>query len=225
MKRVHVICEGQTEETFVAEVLAPALMQQQIYLLPSLIGKPGHKGGNLRFERLLTDVRARLGDNRAWCTTFFDFYGLPPEFPGKAKAEQQLAIADKAACIAQGLKRKLAEKLDANALRRFIPYVQMHEFEGLLFSSPEQLAKTCNRPAMHLPLQAIRDQFASPEHINDSPHTAPAKRILQLYPGYDKPLHGTIAALETGLGIMRRECRLFNGWLVALEKVGELGGG
>ena len=44
MIRVHVICEGQTEEMFVNELLAPAMLPKGIQLIPALVGKPGHKG-------------------------------------------------------------------------------------------------------------------------------------------------------------------------------------
>jgi hypothetical protein len=47
MIRVHIICEGQTEESFVSDVLVPHCSQKGIALYPSLIGKPGHKGGNI----------------------------------------------------------------------------------------------------------------------------------------------------------------------------------
>ncbi|MGC8451942.1 MAG: DUF4276 family protein [Cylindrospermopsis raciborskii] len=78
MIRVHIICEGQTEESFVSDVLVPHFSQKGIALYPSLIGKPGHKGGNFKIERLLDDVRNRLkGDTWAYCTTMFDYYGLP----------------------------------------------------------------------------------------------------------------------------------------------------
>lgn len=77
MTRVYVICEGQTEELFVCEVLYEMISRHDIYLLPTLIGKPGHKGGNIRFDRMYTDLRKLLlGDQSAYCTTFFDFYGL-----------------------------------------------------------------------------------------------------------------------------------------------------
>ncbi len=59
MIRVHVICEGQTEELFVNELLAPAFQSKHILLFPSLIGKPGHKGGNINFDRLFPDIRNR----------------------------------------------------------------------------------------------------------------------------------------------------------------------
>ncbi|MEN9868697.1 MAG: hypothetical protein RL748_4287 [Pseudomonadota bacterium] len=217
MTRVHIICEGQTEEMFIADVLAPRLLQHGVYLIPSLIGKPGHKGGNVKFERILTDVRARLGDSSAWCSTFFDFYGLPPDFPGKVEAGKKNQIADKAACINTALQQQLTAKLGDQAMHRFIPYVQMYEFEGLLFSAPAQLALACDNSRLQLPLQAIREQFPTPEDINNNQHSAPSKRIMQLYPGYDKPLHGAIATLETGLDLIRRECRLFDQWLTQIS--------
>src|SRR5699024_12774972 len=77
MVRVHVICEGQTEEMFVKELLQPEFSPKGVYLNPMLVGKAGHNGGNSRFERLFTDVRHHLlHDRTRYCTTFFDFYGL-----------------------------------------------------------------------------------------------------------------------------------------------------
>lgn len=217
MTRVHIICEGQTEEMFVAEIMAPVFMTRQIYLTPSLIGKPGHKGGNFKFPRLFTDVRARLADKTAYCTTFFDFYGLPEAFPGKAEAHTKNGIANKATHIRQALTARLAQELGTTQLQRFIPYIQMYEFEGLLFSAPEKLAMVCNQMGIAQPLQQIRNEFNTPEEINNSPLTAPSKRILQLFKGYDKPVHGALAALEIGLDNIRKECALFNEWLLTLE--------
>jgi hypothetical protein len=112
MIRVHVICEGQTEEMFINEVLAQAFHPLDINLTPALIGKPGHKGGNFRFERLLTDVEKRLlGDRQAYCTTFFDFYGLPEEFPGKVDAGSRNTMNEKAECLLEAMTGKLRQKL------------------------------------------------------------------------------------------------------------------
>jgi len=55
----------------------------------------------------------------------------------------------------------------------------------------------------------IRDGFETPEHINDSPQTAPSKRIQELVPGYNKVLHGNVAALDVTLERMRQECPNF----------------
>lgn len=95
----------------------------------------------------------------------------------------------------------------------------MHEFEGMLFSDCRRFAGGIGRPDLAAALQGIRDQFASPEEVNDSPETAPSKRILQLIPGYEKPLLGTLAALEIGLPAIRRECPHFRGWLDRLASL------
>ncbi len=218
MIRVHVICEGQTEEMFINELLSDYFLPKGIYLRPSLIGKPGHKGGNFKFDRLFTDVRARLlGDTSSYCTTFFDFYGLPEDFPGKNEAKAQASISDKADCLIGMLTDKLQEKMGDNSLHRFIPYVQMYEFEGLLFSDPKGLASSVNQSALAEGFQKIRDSFDTPEEINNSPMTAPSKRIIKLYSGYDKPIHGSLAAIEIGLEVIRQECQLFDDWLNRIE--------
>ena len=101
--------------------------------------------------------------------------------------------------------------------RRFIPFVVMHEFEGLLFSDPDRFSEGIDRPDLAPRLRAIRDAFNSPEEIDDSPVTAPSKRVTDLAPGYDKPFHGTLAALQIGLAAIRAECPHFQEWLERLE--------
>jgi len=220
MIRVHVICEGQTEEMFINEILLDLFNPKGIYLFPSLIGRPGHKGGNIRYERLLTDVRARLlNDNTSYCTTFLDFYGLPTDFPGKQDANTKTNSESKAACLLSALKDALQADLGDEPLRRFIPYVQMYEFEGILFSDIQALAKGICQEALAPRFNVIRNKFDTPEEINDSPETAPSKRIQKLFPGYDKPSHGSLAAIEIGLEAIRRECPLFNGWLKQIEQL------
>jgi len=205
MIRVHVICEGQTEEMFVNEALSSRFAPMGVYLYPSLIGKPGHQGGNVCFERLSTDLRIRLlGDPMAYCTTFFDFYGLPTNFPGKEAARQKSDIAEKSACLLDAFSKAIEEKIGKAPSRRFIPYAQMHEFEGLLFSDVDALARGINQNSLRHSFKAIRDEFNSPEEINDSPSTAPSKRIEALFPEYEKPLYGSLAALEIGIDAIRR---------------------
>src|ERR1019366_6677288 len=82
---------------------------------------------------------------------------------------------------------------------RFVPLVMMHEFEALLFSNPELFARSIGRDDLASDLSAIRQEFKSPEDINDSVETAPSKRIQRLFPRYEKPLFGVVAAMEIGL--------------------------
>ncbi len=218
MTIVHVICEGQTEESFVNELLVEPFAHKGIYLKPALIGRPGHKGGNFKFERLAPDVEKRLlADKNCYCTTFFDFYGLPESFPGKNAVNATASAQDKAIALQDALNEKLVEKIGEDAMRRFIPYVQMYEFEGLLFSDPQKMAEGMDRSDLVQAFTEIAGAFDTPEQINNSPQTAPSKRIESLIWGYEKPLLGTLAALEVGLDKMREQCPLFDAWLEKIE--------
>jgi hypothetical protein len=100
---------------------------------------------------------------------------------------------------------------------RFLPFVVMHEFEALLFSDCEGFARGIARPELAASLQRERDQFADPEEIDDSPISAPSKRVARLMRSYQKPLHGPLAALEIGLPRIRAACPHFARWLSGLE--------
>jgi hypothetical protein len=100
-----------------------------------------------------------------------------------------------------------------------IPYIQMHEFEALLFSDPVKCSAGLYEAQIAEPMQRIRDQFPSPEHINDGPETAPSKRILGLFHRYDKPLYGCLACHEIGIRTIRQECYHFDEWVTRLEKL------
>lgn len=217
MRRIHVICEGQTEEMFVNEVMGDYFLSQGIHLQPALLGKPGHKGGNVQFQRVLRDIELRLlKDRSAWCTTFLDFYGLPENFPGKAEVLPLTDLRAKSQVMHNSFTQQLEQQLGNNAMRRFIPHIQFYEFEGLLFSEPQTLATESGHPQLEQALRLIRDQFDSPEHINNNPNTAPSKRIQRLIHEYDKVIYGSLVALSIGLDSMRNECQLFNSWIEAL---------
>jgi hypothetical protein len=96
----------------------------------------------------------------------------------------------------------------------------MHEFEALLFSDPQRFAQGIERRDLAAEFLAIREEFESPEDINDSADTAPSKRIMKLLPRYQKPLFGPLAVMEIGLSVIRKECHHFNNWLERLESLG-----
>ena len=212
MIRVHVICEGPTEEDFVRQVLLPPFIGWGIQLLPSCIGRVGHKGGRVKIPRLEFDLQTRFRDRECYCTTLFDFYGLPTDFPGKSAAASIFDLAAKQRAVIVGLTEWAESRFGENAWR-FLPYVQMYEFEALLFSRPDILASAIGAPRLAQPFQSIRSQFPTPEWINDDPNTAPSKRIESLHPGYSKPADPVLAATEIGLETIRSECPLFSAWL------------
>ena len=158
-------------------------------------------------------------------TTMVDYYGLPQRdgaWPGRAEAARQARQGSdrKAACVEAALLEDLIAEMGRSFNpRRFVPFVVMHEFEGLLFSDCAAFSRGIYRPDLESDLRKIRDQFASPEEIDDSPVTAPSKRIRALLPGYEKPLLGNLAVLEIGLPRIRSECPHFDAWLKQLESL------
>jgi hypothetical protein len=108
---------------------------------------------------------------------------------------------------------------------RFVPFVVTHEFEGLLISDCAAFSRGIGRSELEAAFRKIRDQFATPEQINDSPNTAPSKRLEALMPGYQKPLFGVLAVLEIGLSRIRSECPHFDRWLRQLESLAHRGVG
>jgi hypothetical protein len=220
MIRVHVICEGQTEEMFVNEMLIPIFLPRDVLLVPALLGEPGHKGGNVKIERVIKDVQLRLlGDVTSYCTLLIDFYGISPQFPGYEEASRMNQHRTKSDILIREMVKAIEAVVGPEAMRRFIPYVQMYEFEALLFSESNAFASAIGYPALANDFNAIRSKFRSPEEINDSPITAPSKRIEDLFPEFEKPLHGTFGTMEIGIEKIRAECPLFSGWLGQIENL------
>ena len=220
MTNVYIICEGPTEVRFIKNVLAPSLGNQRIFLHPVTIGSQRSKGGNVTFDRLYMNVRRQLYNNRqSYCSTLVDFYGLDSDFPGVELASTRSSLRAKADAVVDGLLAALSETIDRDPLLRFIPYVQMHEFEALMFSDPATFADAIGRPDLDNDFAEIRRLFETPEHIDDSPVAAPSKRILDLYPQYEKPLMGESVARAIGLPKIRAECPLFDAWLGKLERL------
>ncbi|MGH7171548.1 MAG: DUF4276 family protein [Gemmataceae bacterium] len=222
MTRVHIVVEGQSEEAFVNNVLAPAVVPRRVYLHPILLGDPDHKGGNTSYARVQKDVlRLLKGDSTAFCSTMLDFYGLGKGFPG-TPPPPNLSNLDKITHIEQAVKQDIIRQ--APNLRpdvRFLPYLQLHEYEGLLFSDPAALARGISQPNLAGQLQSIREDFPTPEDIDDSPNNAPSKRILRICSSYRKVLNGTQAAAAVGIDTMRRECAHFRNWLDRLEQLAD----
>jgi len=222
---IHV--EGQTEETTVNEVLKEHLLQQGFdYVAATLIGNPrktrgGIVGWNVAKREILRHLKE--SSNR-YVTTMVDYYGLPQTgeraWPGRAAAAH-VPYAQKGSTVENGMMQEIVAEMGGDSFYpvRFIPFVVMHEFEGLLFSDCAAFSSGIERPDLEASFQAIRDQFESPEEIDDSPINAPSKRVERLVPDYEKPFLGALAIIEIGLERVRRQCQHFNHWMERIESV------
>jgi hypothetical protein len=222
MSRVIAVVEGQTEQDFVRDVLAPYLSVKGVFLSARLVGKPGHKGGVGAYERARRDMLVLLKqDLEIVVTTMFDFYAMPKSWPKRLQAKSVKTSSKKATLVEKAIKADILEELGSSFdEKRFISYVQMHEFESLLFCNPVVICKVLRNSGQESKIQAIRDAFSSPEEINDSEMTAPSKRLLNLFSDYRKRVHGLIAAKRIGIDRMRSECPHFAQWLEKLELFG-----
>ena len=211
MKRLYIIVEGQTEQEFVNEVMAPYLRGVGILsVTPILIhtSQTG-RGGFVNYAHLRNDVKRLLNTENNDCVVsmFVDFFRCP-EVPFREKwknitnHQKQVEIMEK--CIAD----------DIND-RRFIPYIQLHEFEALLFSSNAGFQDYFQDDEQQQ-TNAIVQTYSNPENINSSPEGAPSKRLITIHDGYDKILEGNLIALSIGIRNIMEKCPRFNHWIESL---------
>lgn len=215
MIRLNITAEGFSEERFVADILRPHLLHFGIYadVRKVLTNKKLKKrGGIVGFEKFRNDVMQWIKESPdAYHTTLIDLYGLRTDFPGYATTKHLHPITRI---------RSMEEQLGhAIGFHRFIPYIQLHEYEALLFSDPQKMEEWLGVFNDFPPetFHAIRESVDNPELINDSPHTAPSKRILSVCENYDKVDDGILILKEIGLTKLREECPHFNEWLTGLE--------
>lgn len=222
MVRLMVHVEGETEENFVIQVLRPHLYGLGYSLVAArLLGQArerSRRGGIKPWPVVRQGIVEQLrGDPGSIASTMVDFYGLPQEWPGRAGAAAEFGFPNNIErLMLDDVGREMGGGFNP---ARFIPFVMLHEFEALLFSNCEILAETAGHPGLAAALQSVRDGFASPEHIDDSPETAPSKRLETLLPGYEKAAQGTAAAAAIGLDSIGGQCRHFRGWLARLQSV------
>lgn len=222
MARLNLTAEGRTEQQFALEVLAPHLASQSVYLakprLAAIARKGGyvHRGGLTKYLPVKNDIKRWLSEDQntdAFFTTMFDLYALPRDFPGFDAASEE---ADPYERVAR-LERSLAEDIGD---RRFIPYIQLYEFEALLLADPTAFACYYDQHKRQIAkLVTLCGEADSPELINDGRDTAPSKRIGKQIPEYlsAKPTAGPIIAAHIGVDVIRAKCPHFSEWLSRLE--------
>jgi hypothetical protein len=221
MRLVYVVCEGQTEETFVRDVLWEPFHGLGLNLIGQTIETSvGHKGGALSYERVRRFLRNQLRRNGDFVvTTFFDLYRLDSRFPGLAESKQQNGLAQRLESLNSAIHADVVEFAGCRS-DRFISFIQPYEFEALLFSDIDALIGTeSSWKGSADALQAVRDGATSPEHINEEPGNNPAAHLERELrnPKFKKTLHGPAASRRIGLPKIEKECEFFAGWLARLR--------
>lgn len=223
---LHILCEGPTEDRFVNKVLSHYLRALNIHSKPVLLWtskKKNAQGGMLSYsqaKRDLINLRKQFQDNtneHHAFTTMFDYYALPNDFPG---FEESLGIQDVRQRIAF-LENKFAEDI---ACHTFIPYIQLHEFEALLFADIYSLQQ--DYPLSAKSIMALKnetDSYGDPEMIDNGPATAPSKRIIKALAkkyNYNKVQSGASVTSAIGIDALLANCRHFKEWVDKLTALG-----
>ena len=222
MVRLNIIVEGHTEETFVRDMLSPHLAMHGVYVGGVRRVETGRKrgkiyrGGITSYSKAKKDIQIWMKQEKdAWFSTMFDLYALPKDFPGMSMSKNIAEPYEKIETIEKAFANDIGSK-------RFIPYIQLHEFEALLFSNIIKMGiYFLNREKEIKELKKLCDSFVSPEHINDTPDTAPSKRIERTIPGYhhEKPIAGPLVSAAIGFTTIRAKCHHFNKWISYLESL------
>lgn len=220
---IHILCEGPTEERFVKDVLSPYLRQfgistKTVLLLTSK--KKNAYGGMLGYCQVKGDLSRLLkqypdnNSERHLFTTMFDYYALPDDFPGFDDAARKADVRDRVAVLEKELKRAIGSD-------RLFPYIQIHEFEALLFSDISGLKSLYPRAGKQIDqLKKETDVYRDPEMINNSVATAPSKRIIKAVASvysYNKVQSGAALAKLIGINALLERCRHFREWVEILK--------
>lgn len=214
-KKVLILVEGQTELGFTKRILA-SYFKGIAQIIPTMNttkfvkSGPDFKGGITSYERVRKEIFKLLQDTSATIvTTMFDYYGLPSDFP--RFDDQGGSCYERVEFLEKALNEDINDP-------RFFSYLQLHEFEALLFSAPQVIdGIMLGRPAKSN-LQLARAAFHSPEEINNGPTTSPSHRIVAEYPEYEKVLHGQMISENIGIEALLGQCPHFSQWIERIRR-------
>jgi hypothetical protein len=218
MKRIIIICEGETEKEFCSKILAPALALKGIHVLAPLIKKS--MGGIVNWGALKKQIELHLKqDKNAFVTTLIDYYGLTSNYKFPLW-DSSLSIADKNKRM-DFLEKAMLDDVDPSLKNRFIPYIQLHEFEGLLFNDINVFYNQIphNDLQGRKELEEIFKNYSNPEMINNNKDTSPSYRLKRIIKGYNKIVYGNVLAEAIGLQNIRNKSPRFNKWLLNIENI------
>ena len=225
VRRLYIVCEGQTEEEFVKLVLRDDFRSvtraEAIPILPSNRAGSNRrrlKGGWTTYVKLCDVLHREMKEKHSdetWFTTMLDLYAIPEDFPNLCFVPSQPA-RDRVIALEAAFKADVV----TSQLWRFTPYLQLHEYEALLLADLEAVNRWMpdEAPTGLADLAADIDGLA-PEEVDGGAETAPSKRIIRHFPSYAglKIAVGPIVAEDIGLDRLRAACPHFADWLTTLE--------
>lgn len=222
MKHLIIIGEGPTEQAFCRDVLYGHFLDKGIIIQNPTIKKS--KGGIVAWKILKKELETHLKSSpNAIVTTLIDFYGLKEShlFPLWEESKSKVRINERIEMLEEGMKANLDESIRT----RFIPYIQVYEFEALLFSDAAIFENSFEKGEFLDYDYLIETLKINPEEINDGRFTAPSKRMERIIKGYKsdeeslKVFYGSLISHDIGIEKIRQKCPRFNIWIDKLENI------
>ncbi len=207
MKRVIVYCEGPTEELFINRLIVPYMASKDVFVTASNCG--GVSKYSIIKKHVINMCR---NDKGSIVTTMLDLYGLHSDIPGyDVIGKDNISPIEKVHAVEASIKADIGE-------RNFIPFLVLHEFEALLFSDPMAFGNRGLSEKQIKEIVKIKEEFSNPEEINHGYATAPSRRIMKIFPNYNKVVDGYNIAQSIGINKMRNKCSHFDEWLKEFER-------
>lgn len=216
MARLYLFAEGQTEQTFADTVLSAHLANYGVYLQGAVLiahaRRKGrvHRGGGRRYLPMKNDILRFTSQEHVtdvFFTSMIDLYAIHSDFPGLGDADK---LRHDPYQRVEFLQAAWAQDI---ADPRFIPFIQLHEYEAYLFTEPGEFEFFYSGAKKQIAkLREIADSYRSPELIDDGQHTAPSKRIVAAFPDYEaaKAAIGPQVGELIGIQAIRNKCPHFD---------------
>lgn len=209
MKRIYIVVEGQTEQEFVNSMIAPYLQDFCIYSVTPVLIRTSRsgRGGMINYQHLYYTIKMLLQSSQTdfVVTTFIDFFRIPNTMPLYNESMEKSNDMQRVEALEEAMNENISDK-------RFFSYIQLHEFEALLFSNNKGFESYFTENDARQ-TSAIIAAYENPEEINSSPEGAPSKRLLNIKPDYNKVLEGNLIALEIGLNTILDRCPRYAQWI------------
>ena len=216
MKRLVIIAEGETEESFVNNILCPYFCSKGLYNTIQCFKTKHSHGGISKYSYIKKDILNTIYEKDVVVSMMIDFYRLPSDFPGFNDLKATQTHQEQANLLETRIKKDLEDSQN-QLFHNFIPYIQLHEFEALVFASISGIDSLFERSEMdYNGLMNVIQQYPNPEDINNHPDTAPSVRLKKLISGYNKVLHGIDIINTVGMAELLVKCPRFRTWIESM---------
>lgn len=211
-KRLIFVVEGETEKEFVENLLVPRFNNELgVYDITCFKTKRSH-GGVSKYSYIKEDILRVVNERDAIVTTMFDFYMIPQDTSGYPEADSKVNHLQQVELMERSIYQDVLESCNGKRIC-FLPYLELHEFEAMLFSSDAGINEYFKDEADLKMFYSIQKSFPNPEDIDNGSMTAPSKRMEKIIPDYEKPLYGNCMAMSIGLDVIMDKCPHFRNWI------------